>query len=45
MDYEIKRVMEHYLVFLHGVFICSGDTRSEAEREADKYIAERKWCK
>ena len=32
-EYDIIPVREHYEVYLHGQFICSGDTKAEVERE------------
>ena len=42
MDYDIKKVKEHYEVYYQGKFICSADTESEAEIEAKEHFAERK---
>lgn len=45
MEPDIKPVRGHYEAYWNGMFICSGDTYNETAREADKYLAERKWCK
>ena len=43
MDYKVISVMDHYEAYAtNGKFICSGDTQKEAEREAEKYLAERR---
>jgi hypothetical protein len=42
MSYQIINVMGHYEVYINGIFICSGDTYSEASREAEKCLAERR---
>ena len=43
MDYKVISVMDHYEAYDHnGNFICSGDTRNEATREAEEYLAERR---
>lgn len=43
MDYKIIHVMDHYQAYdNNGNFICSGDTRNEAETEAEKYMKEKK---
>lgn len=35
-DYEIKRVKEHYELYIDGVFYCSADTFMEAAEELEK---------
>lgn len=35
--FEIKRVREHFEVYLDGKFICSADTEDEAESEIKTY--------
>lgn len=42
MDYRVVHVMEHYEVYINGMFICSGDTWNEAIMEADKALTERR---
>jgi hypothetical protein len=42
MAYRIINVCGHYEVYINGEFICSGDTASEAAREAEKVLAERR---
>jgi hypothetical protein len=42
MSYQIINVCDHYEVYINGIFICSGDTYSEASREADKCLVERR---
>lgn len=37
----IIHVMDHYEAYMNGKFICSGDTRSEAETDADEILSER----
>lgn len=32
-NYDIRHVGDHYAAYLHEQFICSGDSRSEVERE------------
>ena len=32
-EYDIIPVRGHYEAYLHGQFICSGDTEAEVERE------------
>ena len=42
MVYKVISVMDHYEAYdPNGKFICSGDTRSEAETEAEEILAER----
>ena len=41
MEMKVINVRGHYEVYLKGKFICSGDTMSEAVREAEKCLAER----
>lgn len=36
--YEIKHVMDHYEIYIHGRFYCSADTMSEATREVEKAL-------
>jgi len=33
--YEIRHIGDHYAAYLNGVFICSGDSRSEIQRELE----------
>lgn len=40
MDFKVVNVHGHYEVYYKGKFICSGDTMSEAVREAEKCLAE-----
>ena len=40
MELKVVNVRGHYEVYYKGKFICSGDTMSEAVREAEKYLAE-----
>lgn len=43
MDYEVVHVMDHYEAHdTNGNFLCSGDTDTEAAREAEKVLAERR---
>lgn len=42
MIYHIVNICGHYEVYINGEFVCSGDTYTEASREADKYLAERR---
>ncbi len=35
-NYDIRHIGDHYAAYLHGQFICSGDTRSEVERELEE---------
>lgn len=39
---DIIQVMDHYEVYINGIFICSGDTQNEAEKEAVKCLEERR---
>jgi hypothetical protein len=39
---EIIHVMDHYEAYIDGMFVCSGDTRNEAVREAEKCLVERR---
>ena len=32
---EIKRVFDHYVIFIDGLFYCSADTYAEARRESE----------
>ena len=41
MDYEIKREREYFVVYIHGNFYCTADTRDEAENEVDFYFNNR----
>lgn len=36
MKYEIIHVNGHYVVYSNGKFICSADTKAEAEREIEE---------
>ena len=38
--YDIIKVRGHYEVYLHGKFICSGDTETEVESEIQAYESE-----
>jgi hypothetical protein len=40
MAYQIIHVRGHYEVYINGKFVCSGDTWSEAVREAEKHLTE-----
>lgn len=40
MSYEIIHVMDHYEVYIKGKFVCSGDTPTEAAKEAEKALME-----
>lgn len=42
IDYKIKKVREHYEVYIDGKFICSEDKQTDAAREAEEYLAERR---
>ena len=42
VEYDIKNVMEHYEVYIDGEFICSEDKWTDAVREAEMYLAERR---
>lgn len=35
-DYDIRHIGDHYAAYLHGQFICSGDTKSEVKRELEE---------
>ncbi|MGI5888198.1 MAG: hypothetical protein ACOX6J_02330 [Oscillospiraceae bacterium] len=38
-DFSIERIREHYEVFApDGTFLCSADTRSEAEEELGEFV-------
>ena len=39
---EIIHVMDHYEAYDNGKFICSGDKRSEVEKDAEEILAERR---
>lgn len=42
MDYMVISEMDHYVAYdINGNFICSGDTRNEASKEAEKCLTER----
>ena len=32
-NYDIIHINGHYEAYLHGKFICSGDTKAEVEKE------------
>lgn len=32
-NYDIRHIGDHYAAYLNGKFICSGDTKSEVEKE------------
>lgn len=38
--YDIIRIRGHYEAYLHGKFICSGDTETEVENEIQAYESE-----
>lgn len=40
MEIKVVNVHGHYEAYCNGKFICSGDTMSEAVREAEKCLAE-----
>jgi hypothetical protein len=42
MEPDIRNVNGHYEAYMNGKFICSGDTRSEIEREVEECLTERK---
>jgi hypothetical protein len=42
IEYDIKHVLEHYEVYIDGKFICSEDKWTDAVREAEEYLAERR---
>ena len=42
MAYKIIHVMDHYEVYIDGKFICSEDKWTDAVREAEEYLAERR---
>lgn len=42
MAYKIIHVMDHYEVYIDGQFICSEDKWTDAVREAEEYLAERR---
>lgn len=42
MAYQIINVRGHYEVYINGEFVCSGDTISEAIKEAEKCLTERR---
>ena len=35
--YDIRHIGDHYAAYLNGEFVCSGDTRSEVERELENH--------
>lgn len=35
MNHDIIHVMDHYEAYMNGKFICSGDTKTEVERELE----------
>ena len=41
MEYQIKKVMDHYEVFVDGLFVVSADTMSEAVKEVEDILKER----
>ena len=46
MVYKVISVMDHYEAYdQNGNFICSGDKRSETERDAEMCLAERRQAK
>lgn len=40
MELRVINVRGHYEVYYNGKFICSGDTATEAVREAEKCLSE-----
>lgn len=38
MDYEIRKVKEHYEIYLDGTFMCSCDTKREMEEEIKELL-------
>ena len=38
---EIKNVSGHYVVYKNGKFLCSADTRREAEQDREEAEAEK----
>lgn len=41
-EYEVKNVRGHWEVYVDGKFICSEDKWTDAIREAEEYLAERR---
>lgn len=37
----IHHVMDHYVAYYNGEFICSGDDKKEVEHDAYEYLIER----
>lgn len=42
MEMAITRKHDHYEVYVGGMFICSADTVTEAAKELESYLAERR---
>ena len=42
MNYRIIHTNGHYEAYVNGVFVCSGDTPTEAAKEVEKYLEERR---
>lgn len=41
MEPDIRNVNGHYEAYYNGRFVCSGDTKNETKREAEKCLTER----
>lgn len=35
---EIKRVKDHYEVYINGKFYCTADSKKEAKKEIEEYM-------
>lgn len=41
MEYQIKKVMDHYEAYVDGLFVVSADTLTEALAEVEEILKER----
>lgn len=37
MDYEVKRVHEHFEIYINGEFYCTADNMAEVREEIENY--------
>ena len=42
IEYDIVQDREHYVVYIEGKFFCTADKLTEAVKEAETYLAERR---
>ena len=38
MNYEVKRVYQHYEIYINGKFYCTADNMAEVREEIEKFL-------